>query len=151
LRTGTEILRDSILTSLVLTVAAVLASDSVTPSFIFYAAAEIAIYTTIIMFLAYGTFHRIWLMVCGRDGKIQWTVYVLVMIAVSGVGSLAGTLIIRALGWELGHSLAFLFERSFKVCTIFSLMIGVTIAAFDRLKGQLEDTQSKLHKEALER
>ena len=30
-------------------------------------------------------------------------------------------------------------------------MIGVTEAAFDRLKGQLEDTKSKLHKEELER
>ena len=100
LKTSREVLRNSILTSLVLTVAAVLASDHVTPSFIFYAAAEIAIYTTIIMFLAYGTFHRIWLLVCVRDDKIQWTVYVLVMIAVSGVGSLAGSLIIReALGW----------------------------------------------------
>jgi signal transduction histidine kinase len=151
LRTGTEILRDSILASLVLTVAAVLFSDRVTPRFIFYAAEEIAIYTTIIMFLAYGTFHRIWPLVCVRDGKIQWTVYVLVMIAVTGVGSLAGSLIIRAVGWESGYSLGALFERSFKICAVFSLMIGVTIAAFDRLKGQLEETKSKLHKEELER
>jgi len=153
LRTAKEILRDSILVSVVLTIAVVLARDGVTQSFstfLFYVTAEIAIYTTIIMFLAYGTFHRIWLLVCVRDGKIQWTVFVLVMIAVSGVGSLAGSLIIRGvLGWELGNPS--LFERSFKVCAIFSLMIGVTIAAFDRLKGQLEDTKSKLHKEELER
>jgi two-component system sensor histidine kinase AlgZ len=150
-KTGLEILRDSILATVVLTAAAVLASDSVTPRFIFYAAAEIAIYTTIIMFLAYGTFNRIWMVVHDRDDKIQWTVFVLVMIAVSGVGSLAGSLIIRALGWEMGTSLASLFERSFKVCAIFSLMIGVNEAAYDRLKGQLEDTKSKLHKEELER
>lgn len=153
LRTTTEILRDSILVSVVLTIAAVLAGDRGTQSFISflsYAAAEIAIYTTIIMFLAYGIFHRIWLVVCVRDGRIQWTVFVLIMIAVSGVGSLAGSLIIReALGWELGNPS--LYERSFKVCASFSLMIGVTIAAFDRLKGQLEETKSKLHKEELER
>lgn len=151
LRTGTEVLRDSILTTAVLTFAAVLASDRVTPLFIFYAAAEIGIYTTIIMFLAYGIFQRIWLLVCGRDGRIQWAVYVLVMIALSGIGSLAGSLIIWSLGWEERDTLASLFERSFKICAVFSLMIGVTIAAFDRLKGQLEETKSKLHKEELER
>jgi two-component system, LytTR family, sensor histidine kinase AlgZ len=151
LKTSREVLRNSVLTTAVLAFAAVLSSDSVTPRFIFYAAAEIAIYTTIIMFLAYWTFNRIWALVCDRNGTFQWTVFVLVMIAVSGIGSLAGSLIIRTLGWEAGQSLGSLLERSFKICAVFSLMIGVTIAAFDRLKGQLEDTKSKLHKEELER
>ena len=38
-----------------------------------------------------------------------------------------------------------------QICAVVSLMIGVTTAAFDRLKGQLEDTKSKLHQEELER
>lgn len=151
LKTGVEILRDSLVASAVLTTAAVLASDRVTPLFIFYVAVEILIYTTIIMFLAYGTFNRIWMRVSNRSNTFQWTVFVLVMIAVSGVGSLAGSLIIRALGWEAGQSLASLLARSFKVCAIVSLMIGVTVAAFDRLKGQLEETKFKLHNEELER
>jgi len=151
LKTSWGVLRNTVLTTAVLTVAAILSSDSVTPRFIFYVAAEIAIYTTIIMFLAYAAFNRIWKLVCNHDGTVQWTVFVLVMITLSGIGSFAGSLIITSLGWESGQSLAFLILRSFKICAVFSLMIGVTIAAFDRLKGQLEDTKSKLHKEELER
>jgi len=151
LKTSLGILRNSVLTTAVLAVAVILSSNSVTPRFIFYEAAEIGIYTTIIMFLAYGAFNRIWKLVCNQDGTIQWTVFVLVMITVSGIGSLAGSLIISLLGWEVGQSLVSLIVRSFKICAVFSLMIGVTIAAFDRLKGQLEDTKSKLHKEELER
>jgi sensor histidine kinase YesM len=150
-KTSSGILRTSILTTAVLAVAAVLFSDHVTPRFIFYATAEVAVFTTIITFLAYGAFNRIWTLVCDRDDKIQWTVFVLVMIAVSGIGSLAGSLILRSLGWETGQTLASLFWRSFKICAVVSLMIGVTTAAFDRLKGQLEDTKSKLHQEELER
>jgi len=151
LKTGLQILRDSLLASVLLTAAVVLLSDSVTPRFIFYVAVEILVYTTIIMFLAYGVFNRIWGLVCDRSDAVQWIVFVHVMIAVSAVGSLAGSLIIRALGFETGMSLASLFLRSFKVCAIVSLMIGVTTAAFDRLKGQLEETESKLHKEELAR
>ena len=147
-----EVLRDSLLTTAVLTGAAVLFSDRVTPRLVLFDAAEIGIYTTIIMFLAYGTFNRAWNLVCDSDDKIQWTVFAVVMIAVSGVGSLVGSLIVRELlGLESGNSLAGLIEKSFKICAVVSLMIGVNEAAFDRLKGQLEDTQSKLHKEELER
>src|SRR6185503_16165275 len=99
LKPGIEILRESLLTTAVLTVAAVLFSDSVTPRFVFDVAIEIGIYTTIIMFLAHTTFGRIWKLVCTLDDKAQWAVFVIVMIAVSGVGSLAGSLIVSALGW----------------------------------------------------
>ena len=151
-KSGLAILRDSIVATAVLTVTAALFRDSVTPGFIFYFAVEIAIYTTIIMFLAYGTFNRIWVLICDRDDNVQWTVFVVVMIAVSGVGSLAGSLIIRGLlGWETGQLLASLFARSFKISAVVALLIGVNEAAYDRLKGQLEDTKSKLHKEELER
>ena len=150
-KTALEILRDSILTTAALTVAVVLLSDGVTPRFIFSVAVEIAVYTTIIMFLAYSTFNRIWRLVCDSDDNVQWTVFVVVMIAVSGVGSLVGSLIIRGFGWETAVTFASLFQRSFKICAVVSLMIGVNEAAFDRLKGQLENTKSKLHKEELER
>jgi two-component system sensor histidine kinase AlgZ len=146
-----EILRDSLVTTLALTLFAVLLSDSVTPRFVFYVAAEILIFTTIIMFLAWATFDRIWGEVHHHSETAQWAVFVLVMIAISGVGSVAGTLIIRSLGWEMGASLATVLERSFKICAIVSLMIGVNEAAFDRLKGQLETTKSKLQQEELER
>jgi hypothetical protein len=73
-KTGSGILRTSILTTAVLAIAVVLFSDHVTPRFIFYATAEVAVFTTIITFLAYGTFNRIWTVVCEREGKIQWTV-----------------------------------------------------------------------------
>jgi sensor histidine kinase YesM len=151
LKTGLEILRDSFFTTAALTVAAVLFSNRVTPQFVFYAAVEIAIYTSIIMFLAHTTFGRAWALVREQDEKAQWAFFVVVMIAISGIGSMAGSLIIRSLGWELGQSLASMFERSFKVCAVVSLMIGVNEAAWDRLKGQLADTKEKLHKEELER
>ena len=150
-KTGLEILWYSVLTTAALAAAAVLLSDSVTPRFVFVATAEIAVYTTIIMFLAYSTFNRIWILVCDREDNVQWTVFVVVMIAVSAVGSLVGTLIIRGVGWETAGSFVSLFQRSFKICAVVSLMIGVNEAAFDRLKGQLEDTKSKLQKEELER
>jgi two-component system, LytTR family, sensor histidine kinase AlgZ len=151
-KTGLEILRDSFFTTAALTAAAVLLSDRVTPRFVFFAAAEIAIYTFIIMFIAHSTFNRIWNVVHEQNEKTQWFVFVVVMIAISGIGSLAGSLIIQGvLGWELGQPLASLFERSFKICAVVSLMIGVNEAAWDRLKGQLEDTKSKLQKEELER
>jgi two-component system, LytTR family, sensor histidine kinase AlgZ len=152
LKSSLEILRDSVVTTAALTLFAVFLSNGVTARFVFAVAVEIAVFTTIIMFLAHSTFTRVWDVVCKSDDTIQWTVFVLVMIAVSGVGSVAGSVIVRGvLGWESGMSWAALFERSFKVCAVVSLMIGVNEAAFDRLKGQLEDTKSKLHKEEMER
>jgi two-component system sensor histidine kinase AlgZ len=150
-KTGLEILRDSLVTAAALTFAAVLLSDSVTWRFVFYVAAEIFIFTSIIMFLAHATFDRIWVVVRSHSQTEQWAVFVLMMIAISGVGSIAGTLIIRSLGWEMGSPLAEVLERSFKICAVVSLMIGVNEAAFDRLKGQLEATKSKLQQEELER
>jgi len=151
-KTFLEILRDSLVTTAVLTIVAALFRDKVTASFIFYSAMEIGIYTSIIMFLAYATFNRIWRLVCDREDNVQWTVFVVVMIAVTGVGCLTGSLIVRELlGWETGQALASLFGQSFKIGAVVSLMIGVNEAAYDRLKGQLEDTKSKLHKEELER
>src|SRR6185503_14442021 len=151
LKPGLEILRDSLLTTALLTVAAVAFSGRLTPSFVFYTFAEIGIYATIMMFLAHTTYGRIWPLVHKLDDKTQWTVFVIVMIVLSGIASFAGSLLIRALGWESDTTFAFLFERSFKVCAVVSLLIGINEAAFSRLQGQLEDTKSKLHKEELER
>ena len=151
LKAGLEVLRDSTLTAIGLTFIVTLVSDSVTLPFVRTVFLEILVYTTIIMSLAYVIFDRLSLVVHDHGDTAQWTVFVVVMVAISGVGSLAGSMIVAVVGLEPQMSWIGLVERSFKVCVVVSLVLGVNEAAWERLKGQLEDTKSKLHKEELER
>lgn len=151
LKAGLEILRDSFLIAVGLTFIVTLNQGAIRPFVVFLILVEILVYTTFIMFLAYGVFYRVHPLICDRPAKVQWTVFVVLMVAISGVGSVLGSLIVAALQVEPGMSVAALVERSFKISVIVSLLIGVNEAAFDRLRGQLEDTQLKLKTEELER
>lgn len=150
LKAGLEVFRDSCLLSAGLTVIVGLLIDNATPKVMLIAFGEIFAYTTLIMFLAHGILNRVWNLVCNSNGGVQWTVFVVLMIAICGLGSIVGSLIVAATGFE-NLSLLGLIGRSFKISVIVSLMVGVNEVAFGRLTGQLEETQLKLRTEELER
>jgi two-component system sensor histidine kinase AlgZ len=151
LKAGFEVLRDSVLIALGLTFVVTMFRSSLTLIVALYMFVEILIYTAIIMFLAYAVFGRLWPLVSYKSESVRWAVFVVVMLAISAVGSIAGTLILIVLRLEVGVPLATMFEMSFRVCAVVSLLIGINEAAFDRLKGQLESTKLKLQQEELER
>jgi len=109
------------------------------------------VYAAIIMLLAWQVFYRIHPLVANRGPEVQWTVFVVVAILISGVGSFLGSAVVSRSGLEPDMAFAELFAVSFKIATLMTLVIGVNEAVFDRLRGQLEDTKLKLQKEELER
>lgn len=151
LKAGLEVLRDSLLLTACLTVIVGLLSDHPTTRLMLLVASEIFIYTILIMFLAHTVLNEVWNLVCKSSDGVQWTVFVVVLIAICGLGSIVGSLIVAATGLESGVSLTTLIARSLKVSVVVSLMVGVNEVAFGRLRGQLEETQLKLRTEELER
>ena len=151
LKAGLEVLRDSLLLTACLTVIVGLLSDHPTTRLMLLVATEIFIYTILIMFLAHTVLNEVWNLVCKSSDGVQWTVFVVVLIAICGLGSIVGSLIVAATGLESGVSLTTLIARSLKVSVVVSLMVGVNEVAFGRLRGQLEETQLKLRTEELER
>jgi two-component system, LytTR family, sensor histidine kinase AlgZ len=151
LKAGFEIIRDSFFISLALTfVLALVRERDLTGLYVLTVLVEVFIYTYIIMLLAYETFERIVPLMRAQSSKVQWTVFVVGMVAISAVGSLAGSVALSLLALESAPVLT-LFTASFKLCVIVSLMIGINEVAWDRLKSQLEVTQLKLRTEELER
>jgi LytS/YehU family sensor histidine kinase len=150
LKASLELLRDSLLVAGGLTLIVTLLRDSMTGELVFRIFLQILTYTILIMFVAYHALMRVEPYVRDNDNTVQWTVFVVVMIAACALCSFLGSLMVIALKLD-NEALGFLFARSFKISSVVSLMIGVNEVAFDRLKGQLEDTKSKLQEEALER
>ena len=107
-------------------------------SFLFFLA-EMWIYTAIIMLLAWQIFPRIVPFIDDHSSGIQWTVFVVTAILISGVGSAFGSFLISALGLEAAP-FATLWSRSFQISAVMTVVIGVNEVAFDRLRGKLEDT-----------
>jgi sensor histidine kinase YesM len=153
LKAGLEVFRDSLLLSAGLAVIVGLLIDHPTPRVMLFVASEIFIYTVLIMFLAHTILNQIWnqTRVCKSSDAVQWTVFIVGLIAICGLGSIVGSLIVAATGLESGMTLAALIGRSFRTSVIVSLMVGVNEVAFGRLRGQLEETQLKLRTEELER
>jgi len=151
LKNGLQILRDSVLIAVGLTFVVTVNQGPIGPSVVFAILLEVLVYTGLIMFLAHGVFYRIGPWIRDRRASVRWTVFVVVMVAISGVGSMVGSLIVAGLRLEPRETLASLFDRSFKISAIVSLVIGVNEAAFARLRGQLADTQLKLRTEELAR
>lgn len=151
LKSALEILRDSCLIAAGVALIFAVASYNMETFDILRIFVEALIYTTPIMFLAYAIFPRMEPLVGNRGNAFRWTVFVVVMVAISAVGSLLGSLIVFASNLEPGVFFVEIFEVSFKACAVISLVIGVNKAAFHRLQGQLEDTKLRLRTEELER
>lgn len=144
-----ETLRDSSFLAVCLAVLFTFAGDRDLRSFLFWLA-EIWIYTTIIMLLAWQILPRIVPIIDDQSSGIQWTVFVVTAILISGVGSALGSFVISALGLERAPFVTLWF-RSFQISAVITVVIGVNEAAFVLLHGKLEDTQLKLRTEELER
>jgi len=151
LKNSLQILRDSVLIAVGLTFVVTVNQGPIRPIVVFAILLEVLVYTSLIMFLAHGVFYRIHPFICDRPASVRWTIFVVVMVAISGVGSLVGSLVVAGLHLEPRETLASLFARSFKISAIVSLIIGVNEAAFARLRDQLADTQLKLRTEELAR
>ena len=144
-----ETLRDSSILAVCLAVLFTFAGGRDFRSFLFFLA-EIWIHTTIIMLLAWQIFPRIVPFIDDQSSGIQWTVFVVTAILISGVGSAFGSFLISALGLERAP-FATLWFLSFQISAVMTVVIGINEVAFDRLRGKLEDTQLKLRTEELER
>src|SRR5262245_15051724 len=97
-KAGLELFRDSCLLTAALTIIVALLIDIPTPKVMLIAFGEIFIYTTLIMFLAHTILNRVWNFVCDSKGSVQWTVFVVLMIAICGLGSVVGSVIVAATG-----------------------------------------------------
>src|SRR5678815_4695765 len=151
LKAGLEVVRDSLVLAFCLMVIVGMLSNHPTLRVMMVVFGEILIYTLLIMFLAHTILNEVWNLVCKSSNGVQWTVFVIVLVAICGLGSTLGSLIVAATGLESGTSLTALIGRSFKASVIVALMVGVNEVTFGRLKGQLEETQLELRTKELER
>ena len=114
-------------------------------------AVEAFVYVNIIVFLAKGTMRPLY-RAASRGGPIVlWTVFVLALTVISGVGSILGSLIIVGLRLESPTLFRVVLFNSFKQSVFLTLVIGVARVVFQRMHGQLENTRLKLRTEELER
>ena len=146
-----ETLRDALILSVCMAVLVSALNNRLNFGELRHIVAVTFVYAAIIMLLAWQIFPRIHPFVANHGPGVQWTVFVSVAILISGVGSFLGSLLIAGLGIEREMAFGELYGTSFKLSAFLTLVIGVNEVVFDRLRGQLEDTKLKLHKEELER
>jgi sensor histidine kinase YesM len=149
LKSVLETLRDSTVLAVCLSIMVALGGRGSFRNFQYFLA-EIWIYTTLIMVLAWQVFPRLAPYVQDRDALVQWTVFVVTAILISAAGSAVGSVVVHVL-FESGIPITTLFIRSFTVAAVLTVVIGVNEVAFDRLRGQLESTKLRLRTEELER
>jgi LytS/YehU family sensor histidine kinase len=113
--------------------------------------AVIFLYAGLITTAAHFVFTRLWTLVCDQEEMVQWVLFVIVMVAISGAGSVAGSVVAATFNLFPGASIGELIQGSFKMCVLVSLIFGLNEAAFDRLRTKLEDTELKLKTQELER
>ena len=115
------------------------------------------VYALAITFLADFTLHYLHRYVVNRAPVVQWTVLVFLLVAISTVGCVLGTIVLMLL-----HSIfpGFFFPWSdlwtdfyhaLKLCVFITVVFGVAIAAYEQLRDRLDATQLKLRTEELER
>jgi sensor histidine kinase YesM len=109
------------------------------------------LYAGLIMTAAHFVFTRLWTVVCEQEEAVQWVVFVVVMVAISGAGSVVGSAVAVAFNLYPGAEFGDVIQGSFKMCVLVSLVFGVNEVAFDRLRTKLEDTELKLKSQEVER
>jgi len=112
--------------------------------------ADIWIYTTLTMVLAWQVFSRLAAYCEVKPSGTNRTSFIIATILISAVSSAAGSMLLH-LWLESGIPLLTLFSRSFPIAALLTAVIGVIEGTFDRMRGQLESTMLKLRTQELER
>lgn len=149
---GLEILRDVFLIAATLTtIITWVSSEPYELQKILRTFAVIFLYAGLITTAAHFVFTRLRTMVCDQEETVQWVIFVVVMVAISGAGSVVGSVVAATFNLFPGASIGELIQGSFKMCVLVSLVFGVNEAAFDRLRTKLQDTELKLKNQELDR
>jgi len=112
---------------------------------------ETLVYSNIIAFPSNWIFPRLFRAVSKRGPVVQWTVFVVTMIAISSAGSILGSLAVLGLKLEPGVPFGNILWVSFRICVLISLVVGVVQAMLERMNDRLEDAKLKLRTQELER
>jgi two-component system sensor histidine kinase AlgZ len=146
-----RILAENCVIALVPSVFLYLLNGSVPLDQLRHLAVEAFVYVNLIVFLAKGTLPRLYPAASRRGPVVLWTVFVSMLILISAVGSLLGSLILVALKLESRTLFGTLLINSFRLSVFLTLVIGTARVVFEHIHGQLENTRLKLRTEELER
>jgi sensor histidine kinase YesM len=109
------------------------------------------VYANAIGFLGHWIMPRLHLRVIGLRAATQWTILILALLGISAIGCLVGTVILANLHFSDWPGFSFAFQYSFKLCVFITVMFGVAIGAYERLRDRLSEAELKLRTEELER
>jgi sensor histidine kinase YesM len=105
---------------------------------------EAWIYVILIATPAHWALPRLHPLIADRPPAVQWTVLVILLAAMSVAGSLAGGVIVFALGLEPGATLRVLLWLSVKLSVFLGLLVGVVHAMVILLQDRLRASETKL-------
>ena len=123
----------------------------VSPADFLHIAIESFVYVNVIVLLAHGLLRPLYPVVSQRGPIVLWTVFVSMLILISGAGSVLGSLILVGLNMEPRALFRLVLINSFRLSVFLTLAIGTARVVFQRMHGELENARLKLRTEELER
>jgi sensor histidine kinase YesM len=109
------------------------------------------VYSNSIGGVAFALLPRVWRQAPGLPQWLQWGYRVAAMLASCLVGCLAAGLLFVAFRWQAMSAYWPQFLGSFKLAAFLTIVAGVSIGSYTRLRERLEETTLALHTKELER